>query len=203
MEAVATNLFGSHSGGYEMCCPPVFDPYTLLALLGGIALATFFLQQVIVMTVFGRSFPDLFGSFTNDPNWLLNLLDEISDLNEDVLNENSVDYDTEEADVDTDFDHGLVSRISVNESDSSQMQGQCRSEVWHCMSGVMEGGIKYIKQPADIFSSLTPVLYKAVFHGGVKSMWSSVMEYPEIRRMGECIQNHDNCVEHNILAAYL
>ena len=25
-------------------------------------------------------------------------------------------------------------------------------------------------------SALQPVLYKAVFHGGVKSMWSSVME---------------------------
>ena len=69
MEAVATNLFGSHSGGYEMCCPPVFDPYTLLALLGGIALATFFLQQVIVMTVFGRSFPDLFGAWNHLKPW--------------------------------------------------------------------------------------------------------------------------------------
>ena len=77
------------------------------------------------------------GSFTNDPNWLLNLLDEISDLNEDVLNENSVDYDTEEVDVDTDFDHGLMSRISVNESDSSQMQGQCRSEVLMIMLNII------------------------------------------------------------------
>ena len=47
-----------------------------------------------------------------------------------------MDYDTEEADVDTDFDHGLVSRISVNESDSSQMQGQCRSEVLMIMLNI-------------------------------------------------------------------
>ena len=48
-----------------------------------------------------------------------------------------MDYDTEEADVDTDFDHGLMSRISVNESDSSQMQGQCRSEVLMIMFNII------------------------------------------------------------------
>ena len=47
-------LFGSPSSSHEMCCPPVFDPYTLLALLGGIALATYFLRLVIVTTSFGR-----------------------------------------------------------------------------------------------------------------------------------------------------
>ena len=44
------------------------------------------------------------------------------------------------------------------------------------MSGVLETGISYVDRPHDIYSSLQPVLYKAVFHGGVKSMWSSVME---------------------------
>ena len=39
-----SGLFGSASDGYGHCCPPVFDPYTLVALLGGIALATFFLR---------------------------------------------------------------------------------------------------------------------------------------------------------------
>ena len=43
---------GSHSSGYgDKCCPPVVDPYTWLALIGGIALATFFLQQAIVMNI--------------------------------------------------------------------------------------------------------------------------------------------------------
>ena len=41
-------LFGSSSDDYGHCCPPVFDPYTLVALLGGIALATFFLRLVII-----------------------------------------------------------------------------------------------------------------------------------------------------------
>ena len=51
-----TGLFGSSSDGYGQCCPPVFDPYTLLALIGGIALATYFLRLVIVTTTFnGRA----------------------------------------------------------------------------------------------------------------------------------------------------
>ena len=48
-----SGLFGSSSDGYGQCCPPVFDPYTLVALLGGIALATYFLRLVIVTTTFG------------------------------------------------------------------------------------------------------------------------------------------------------
>ena len=60
-------LFGSFSDGYGHCCPPVFDPYTLVALLGGIALATYFLRLVIVTQMFGgRSLSDrLFGNFQN------------------------------------------------------------------------------------------------------------------------------------------
>ena len=51
------DMFGSDSGDYGHCCPPVFDPYTLVALVGGIALATYFLRVVIVTTTFaGRSF---------------------------------------------------------------------------------------------------------------------------------------------------
>ena len=51
-----SGLFGSASDGYGHCCPPVFDPYTLVALIGGIALATYFLRIVIVTsTIMGRS----------------------------------------------------------------------------------------------------------------------------------------------------
>merc|ERR1719384_405854 len=74
-----------------------------------------------------------------------------------------------------------------------------KPEVWQCMSGVLERGIRWVDRPEDIYSSLQPVLYKAVFHGGVKTMWSSVMEIPQIRRMGGCITDHDSCVEHSIL----
>ena len=50
-------ILGSHSGYGHGCCPLVFNPSTLLALLAGIALATYFLRLVIVVENFGRSFP--------------------------------------------------------------------------------------------------------------------------------------------------
>merc|ERR1712088_651697 len=50
---------GGFSSGFGGCCPPVFNPGTLFALISGIALATYFLRLVIVVTTFTkRSFPD-------------------------------------------------------------------------------------------------------------------------------------------------
>lgn len=44
--------YGSHSSGYESdCCPPVIDPLTYIAFLGFIALATYFLNQFIAMSM--------------------------------------------------------------------------------------------------------------------------------------------------------
>ena len=43
-----SDLYGANGE----CCPPVVDPYTFLALIAGIALITWFLQMVIVMTEF-------------------------------------------------------------------------------------------------------------------------------------------------------
>ena len=58
-----SGLFGSASDGYGHCCPSVFDPYTLVALIGGIALATYFLRIVIVTsTIGGRSILEPFFS---------------------------------------------------------------------------------------------------------------------------------------------
>ena len=37
---------GGFSSGYGGCCPPVFNPGTLFALISGIALATYFLRPV-------------------------------------------------------------------------------------------------------------------------------------------------------------
>ena len=47
-----TQLYGAASGGHhDGCCPPVVDPYTLLALIVGIALATYFLNVLINVTM--------------------------------------------------------------------------------------------------------------------------------------------------------
>jgi len=46
-------MTGRSSGyGHSECCPPVLDPYTLLGLTAGIALATYFLRNVITTTTF-------------------------------------------------------------------------------------------------------------------------------------------------------
>ena len=65
---------------------------------------------------------------------------------------------------------------ATNTSRPGLMPAECRTEVWQCMSGVLEGGISLVDRPSHLYSSLQPLLYRAVFHGGVKSMWSSVME---------------------------
>merc|ERR1712210_19429 len=126
------SLFGSESDSYGHCCPPVFDPYTLVALLAGIALATFFLRLVIINQVFNgrRSFGSnsLYENLglTYDPNWMSNLLEQL--LEETQENE---DHSSE------------FSKISgaVNHNQTSSMPEDCRLEVWQCMSGVLESGI--------------------------------------------------------------
>ena len=201
---VEARLFGSSSDSYGQCCPPVFDPYTLVALLGGIALATFFLRLVIITVMPGRSLNSGFlgiGTFTDDPNWLTNIVSEIFEINEEVNKEESEEQ-IEERSFNSDYGPSLLTSVTRNTTVSG-MAGVCRSEVWSCMSGVMEGGIKYIERPEDIYTALQPVLYKAVFHGGMKSMWSSVMEVSAMRKMGQCITDHDACVEHDVLSNYL
>merc|ERR1712241_106012 len=80
------SLFGSESEGYGHCCPPVFDPSTLLALLVGVALATFFLRLVIINQVFnGRRSLSSYSIYENlgltyNPNWITNLLEQMLEL---------------------------------------------------------------------------------------------------------------------------
>ena len=110
---------------------------------------------------------------------------------------------------------------SSEDSDEKHPLGECRLLIWQCFSKVLENGMKHIKGLDDIYNHLTPILYKAVFHGGLKSMWSSVMEVkrffpgiidhhiccilqiPQMHRMGECISEHDKCVETNVLKSYI
>ena len=44
-------------------------------------------------------------------------------------------------------------------------------------------------------SGASRILYKAVFHGGMKSMWGSLMEEPIFRGVNRCVNSHDVCVE--------
>ena len=45
----AFDLAAAASGGGGTCCPSTVDPYAWLALIGGIALATYFLRVAIVV----------------------------------------------------------------------------------------------------------------------------------------------------------
>ena len=60
-----SNLSGSSSDDNSQCCPPVFDQYTLVALLGGIALVTYFLRLVIItdLLMMGMRFKRQAGYF--------------------------------------------------------------------------------------------------------------------------------------------
>ena len=173
------SLFGSSSDHYGHCCPPVFDPYTLVALLGGIALATFFLRLVIINQVFnGRSF-NVFGKnlrskthntnssvskwnliwflftgkWTDDPNWLTHILEEVLQTYEEVNNERKLEEssssDISKRSIDTVTSEYADDYVTISNSTSGR--GFCRSEVWHCMSGVLEGGIRYVEKPEDIY----------------------------------------------------
>ena len=51
LRRTGVELYGAASGGHDGCCPPVVDPYTLLALIVGIALATYFLNVLINVTM--------------------------------------------------------------------------------------------------------------------------------------------------------
>merc|ERR1719278_657389 len=69
----------------------------------------------------------------------------------------------------------------TNATETNSEWGACRSEAWHCFSSNMEEGVRNLHRPNDLVGSVQHLLYKAVFHGGLKSMWSSVMELPSGR----------------------
>ena len=86
----ARSLLASASDYYhdDYCCPPVVDPYTWIALLTGIALATWFLQMTIVNTMFSKRRKK--RSFDDD-GWILNL---VEDWQNETQAENNQDWST-------------------------------------------------------------------------------------------------------------
>ena len=128
----------SGGGGYH-CCPAVFDPYTLVALIGGVALATYFLRVVIVTTTFGRSFPTSSTGWLPglDTDWAGRAVQELLQLYQDELSQGEAVQEKEEPVV-------VGNHTNVE-------TGECRGEVWRCVSGVLEGGARWLHRPADIY----------------------------------------------------
>ena len=160
------SLSGSHSSGYgEQCCPPVVDPYTLLALIGGIALATFFLQMTIV-NIIGRrrrrrrssDWADWAAAFTGqDP------LDEDEPLHGvsyfaqflsssqntswlETLTENMVSLGTEA----WQYQYQGEDADEEEEENSSIPSSLCIQEMWSCLASVVERAIPYLGKPGGI-----------------------------------------------------
>ena len=96
----------------------------------------------------------LSGQFTDDPNWITNILDELSQLNEEVSNEEQEEEESS----------GLAKRSAWGgEVEAAEATNHtCRAEVWHCMSGVMETGIKYVERPDDIYRWIYPQVHTGV-----------------------------------------
>merc|ERR1719391_451793 len=236
----------SHAGfssGYGGCCPPVFNPGTLFALISGIALATYFLRLVIVVTEFTkRGFPDplllyanqglhmaeeKFGDLVNVTktihendvesdegegwvSWTGGIITELVDLyrQETEESEELVEKKEEEEEEEILRSESIEKNTTTNTTNAANTTtntvesewGSCRSEAWHCFSSNMEEGVRNLHRPNDLVGSVQHLLYKAVFHGGLKSMWSSVMELPSARGLGSCLSSHDRCIEHTVLA---
>ena len=82
------------------------------------------------------------------------------------------------------FEDGRCNRRMQNEVEvTSKMlegKGRCTVEVWRCFSKVLEGMVKYVEDPREIYRYISPVVYKAVFHGRASSMWGSMMAIPQV-----------------------
>ena len=112
----------------------------------------------------------------NEPNSWMQVVSDLMETYNEVRTES-------EDSSDDDYDEFILTRNTTTRS--SVDDNVCRAEVWKCMSGVLETGIKYMDTPGDVYQHLTPVLYKAVFHGGLKSMWSSIMEVRIIEKKSD------------------
>ena len=89
-----------------------------------------------------------------------------------------------------------------NMTEQMDMWGECRAEVWGCLSTHMEEVVRGIHGVSDLLGSLHHLLHKATFHGSLKSMWSSVVEVPQARRLVRCLNRHDACVTHATLSRW-
>ena len=125
--------------GYSECCPLVVDPSTLLALLSGIALATFFRRQVILATTFvppGKKKRDTssMDSGWQPLAWILSCLESYEpDLSDGGLTE-------------------LIGSIDMNEEvlEESEVESSCVVDTWRCASRLLEGGVRHLTRPGGV-----------------------------------------------------
>ena len=115
------------------------DPATLLALLAGIALATFFLRQVIMATTFVPPRKKKRDTSSVEEGWqpmawILSCLES---------------YETDLR------DGGLTELIGSNDKneevvEESEVESSCVVDTWRCASGLLEGGVRHLTRPGGV-----------------------------------------------------
>ena len=81
-----------------------------------------------------------------------------------------------------------------NMTEGMEVWGECRVEVWRCLSSHLEEVARGLHGVSDLLASLHHLLYRATFHGGLRSMWSSVVQVPMVQGVARCLNSHDTCV---------
>lgn len=197
----ALGMMGSYSSGYgEKCCPPVVDPSTWIALIGGIALATFFLQMAIVNNITGRrrkrSIEDL--NEENQEELVAGLESlEIVEFRNASLVENFINILTSlenEANLNDDSDDEIEQEVDVGDD-----KLECRKEVWQCLSGLVEKRVACFGRNSNLSEYVKKIFYKTTFHRASSSIWESLMTIPEARSSARCFSQHGDCITRQVL----
>ena len=79
-----------------------------------------------------------------NPDWISNILEQL--LEETQENEDSSEFSGTGSDIKL-----SQTTAKVAQNQTSSMPEDCRLEVWQCMSGVLETGVRYVETPSDIY----------------------------------------------------
>ena len=79
-----------------------------------------------------------------NPNWISNIVEQL--LEETQENEDNSESTATGSDIKL---SQMTAKVAQNQT--SSMPEDCRLEVWQCMSGVLETGVRYVETPRDFY----------------------------------------------------
>ena len=65
-------------------------------------------------------------------------------------------------------------------SEYIDVTGVCRLELWRCLSGSIEDGVRMFDSKSRIMEVAGSLFSKLAFHGPRQSVWQSVMSLPKV-----------------------
>ena len=94
--------------------------------------------------------------------------------------------------------------------------GDCRLELWRCLSGSIEDGVRMFDSRSRMMEVAGSLMTRLAFHGPRQSVWQSVMSLPKVwtkeyhsnkvdihhiqaREVTRCIRGHEQCTSYTIL----